>query len=160
MVPSKIARQLELHPRIVDRDVRRQDERVPVALLPQAVNHRCHKAQYATGTLEFHQRRPIGVEPIEDLRMDWVGCLQPFFVVGIAALGRELLVLRSVKVREGARYYVPVLELRRSAIGSNRRRRTISKPSSALAGRHEDSTRPTTGTRSVDAEFGYCAKSP
>jgi hypothetical protein len=29
-------------------------------------------------------------------------------------------------------------------MGSNSRRRTISKPSSAVAGRHEDSTRPTT----------------
>ena len=109
----KGTRQLELDPRIIDRDVRRQDQRVAVALLPKAVNHCGHEAQHAARALELHQRRPIGVEPIEDLRMDWIGGLEPLFVVGIAALRREFLMLRSVEVREGARHHVAIFELRR-----------------------------------------------
>ena len=41
-IVRQVTRQLELHARIIDGDVRRQDERVPVALLPQAVNHCRH----------------------------------------------------------------------------------------------------------------------
>ena len=37
----------------------------------------------------------------------------PLLVIGVAALGRELLVLRPVEVREGPRHHVAVLELRR-----------------------------------------------
>ena len=111
-VVREVAGQLELHARVVDRDVRRQDERVLVALLPQAVDHRRHQAQHAAGALELHQRRPVGVEPVEDLRVDRVGRLDALLVVGVAALGRELLVLRPVEVGEGARHHVAVLELR------------------------------------------------
>ena len=45
--------------------------------------------------------------------MDRVGRLDPLLVIGIAALGRELLVLRPVEVGEGPRHHVAVLELRR-----------------------------------------------
>ena len=37
----------------------------------------------------------------------------PLLVVGVAALGRELLVLRAVEIGEGPRHHVAVLELRR-----------------------------------------------
>ena len=90
-VVREVARQLELHARVVDRDVGRQDQRVAVALLPQAVDHRRHQAQHAAGALELHQRGPVGVEPVEDLRVDRVGRLDALLVVGVAALGRELL---------------------------------------------------------------------
>ena len=111
-VVRQIARQLELHARVVDRDVRRQDQRVAVALFPQAVDHRRHQAQHAARALEFHQRGPVGVEPVENLRVDRIRGLDPLLVVGVAALGRELLVLRAVEVGEGARDHVAVLELR------------------------------------------------
>ena len=98
-VVREVARQLELHARVVDRDVRRQDERVPVPLLPQAVDHRRHQAQHAARALELHQRGPVGVEPVEDLRVDRVGRLDALLVVGVAALGRELLRAASGRSR-------------------------------------------------------------
>ena len=48
-VVREVAGQLELHARVVDRDVRRQDERGLVPLLPQAVDHRRHQSQHARG---------------------------------------------------------------------------------------------------------------
>ena len=77
------------------------------------MDHRRHQAQHAAGALELHQRGPVGVEPVEDLRVDRVGRLDPLLVVGVAALGRELLVLRAVEIGERARHHVAVLELRR-----------------------------------------------
>ena len=113
-VVREVARQLELHARVVDRDGRRQDQRVAVALLPQAVDHRRHQAQHAARALELHQRRPVGVEPVEDLRMDRVGRLDALLVVAVAALGRELRLLRAIEIGEGARGHVALLELRRA----------------------------------------------
>ena len=100
---GQIARQLVTHARIVDRDVGRHDQRVAVALLPQAVDHRRHQAQHAARALELHQRRPVRIEPVEHLRMDRIGRLQALLVVGVAALGRELLMLRAIEIGEGAR---------------------------------------------------------
>ena len=99
-VVRQVACQLELHARIVNGDIRRQDERVLVALFPQAVDHRRHQPQHAAGALELHQRGPVGIEPVKDLGVDRVGRLDALFVVGVAALGRELGLLRPVEVRE------------------------------------------------------------
>ena len=82
-------------------------------LLPQAVDHRRHQPQHAARALELHQRRPVGVEPVEDLGVDRVGRLDALLVLGIAALGRELLVLRPVQVGERRADHVAVLELGR-----------------------------------------------
>ena len=41
------------------------------------------------------------------------GCLDPFLVVGVTALGRKLLVLGPVQLRERTRHDVPILELHR-----------------------------------------------
>ena len=82
-------------------DVGRQDQRVLVALLPEAVDDGGHQAQHAAGALELDQGGPVGVEPVEDLRVDGVGRLDALLVVGVAALGRELLVLGAVEVGEG-----------------------------------------------------------
>ena len=92
--------------------MRGQDERVAVALFPQAVDHRRHQAQHAAGALKFHQRGPVGVEPVEDLRMDGIRRLDAFFVIAVAALGRELRLIGPVEIRECARHHVAVLELR------------------------------------------------
>ena len=98
----QIARQLGLHLRVVDRQVGREDERGAVALLPEAVDDRRHQPQHAAGALERHQRRPVRVQAVEDLRMDRICGADPLLVVGVAALGRKLLVLRAVEVRERA----------------------------------------------------------
>ena len=143
-VVREVARQLELHARVVDRDVRRQDERGLVPLLPQAVDHRRHQAQHAAGALEFHQRGPVGVEAVEDLRVDRIGRLDAFLVVGVAALGRELLVLRPVEIGEGPRHHVAVLELlagrpaARTAAGA----RSRSPPRRSRAARRTPRGRP------------------
>ena len=143
-IVREVARQLRLHARVVDGDIGRQDQRVAVALLPQAVDHRRHQAQHAAGALEFHQGRPVRAEAVEDLGVDRVGGLDALLILGLAALRRELGLLRAVQLGEGSRHHVAVLDWAGSDRGWKSRRRTISKPSSALAGRQEDSTRPTT----------------
>ena len=110
-VVRQVARQLELHARVVDGDVRGQDQGVPVALLPQAVDDRRHQPQHAARALELHQRRPVAVEPVEHLGVDGIGRPDALLVVGVPALGRKLLVLRPVVVRERAGHDVPVLVL-------------------------------------------------
>ena len=109
-VVREVARQLGLHARVVDRDRRGQDQRVAVALLPQAVDHRRHQAQHAARALELHQRGPVAVEPVEDLGVDRVGGLDALLVVAVPALGRELGSLRAIEVGEGARGHVALLE--------------------------------------------------
>ena len=94
-----------------------QDQRIAVALLPQAVDHRRHQAQHAARALEFHQRGPVGVQPVEDFRMDRVGRLDALLVFGFAALRRKLGLLVTVKLGEGARHDVAILELRRVGQG-------------------------------------------
>ena len=111
-VVRQVSGQLELHARIVDRDVRGQNQGIPVALLPQAVNHGRHQPQHAPSALELHQRRPIRVQAVEDLRMYRIGRLDPLLVVRVTARGRELLALGPIEVRERPGDHVPVRELR------------------------------------------------
>ena len=92
-VVGQIAGQLGLHLLFVDRHVGREDERVAVAPLPEAVNDRRHEPQHAAGPLESHQRRPVRVQAVEDLRVDGVCSRDALLIVGVAALGRELLVV-------------------------------------------------------------------
>ena len=86
-VVGEISGQLELHPRVVDCDVRRQDQRIAVALLPQAVNDGRHQPQHAARALELHQRRPVRVQAVEDLGMDRIGGLDPLLVIDVPTLG-------------------------------------------------------------------------
>ena len=46
------------------------------------------------------ERGPVVVEPIKKLRVDGIGHLDSPLVVGFATLGRELLLLRAVKLRK------------------------------------------------------------
>ena len=130
---GEVARQFGLHARVVDGDRGREDQRTGVTLLPQAVDDGGHEAQDAARALERHQGRPVGVEPVKDLGVDGVSRLNAPFVVDGATFGRELALLRLIQLgrRRGA---VTLRCVRLSAAkGSKRRRRTISKPSSALA---------------------------
>jgi hypothetical protein len=77
------------------------------------VDHRRHQPQHAARALEFDQRRPVGIEPVEDFRVDRIRRADALLVVAFAALGRKLGLLRAVEIGEGARHDVPVLELRR-----------------------------------------------
>ena len=76
------------------------------------MDHSRHQAQDAARALELHQGGPVVVETVEDLRMNRVGSLQPVLVIRVAALGRELLVLRAIEVVEGPRHCVARNELR------------------------------------------------
>src|SRR5438552_1694122 len=77
------------------------------------MDHRRHQAQHTARALELHQRGPVGIEPVEDLRMDWERSLDALLVVGVAALGRKFRALRAVEVRERARGYVTLLKMLR-----------------------------------------------
>ena len=116
-VVREVARQFGLHARVVDGDVGRLDQRIPVALLPQAVDHGGHQAQHATRALELHQRGPVGVEAVKHFRVDRVGRAQALLIVRIAALRRELLMLGAVEIGKGPCHHVAVGELRRIGQG-------------------------------------------
>lgn len=72
----EVACQLTLPARIVARNVGQLEQRVAVALLPQAMHHCGHEAQHATGALALHQRGPVGVEAVTHFWMDRVRCTQ------------------------------------------------------------------------------------
>ena len=97
--------------RVVDREVRGEDERVTVVLHPEVVDHGGHQAQHASGALEPHEGRPVRVEAVEDLGVDRVRGLQSLLVVGVPALRRKVRVLPAVEVGERPGDGVPVLEL-------------------------------------------------
>src|SRR5258706_7678260 len=73
--------------------------------------------------------------------MDGEGCLHALLVAGLVGGHGELGLLAAVQIAERAHDRVAPRGAG-SLIGSNRRRRTISKPSSALAGRQADSSPP------------------
>ena len=98
----EVAGQLELHDLVVHGDVARHDEHVAVLPFPERMDHGGHQAQHAAGPLELVERGPVVVEPVEHLRVNRVGHLDPAFVVGFAAFGRELLLLRAVQIDESA----------------------------------------------------------
>ena len=71
---------------------------------------------------------PVGVEAVKHFRVDRVRRAQALLVVRVAALGRELLVLRAVEIGKGPCHHVAVLELRRISQGLEEPPRTISNP--------------------------------
>ena len=97
----QIPRQFELHGRIVYRNSGGHDQQVAILAFPQRVDYTGHQSQYTTRPLEFVQRGPVVVQPVEQLRMDRVGHLQPAFVIAFTAFRGKLIVLRAVHVHEG-----------------------------------------------------------
>src|SRR5690606_16510133 len=106
----EISSQLGLHPRIIDRYRGRENQRVPVSLLPKAVDHRSHESQNATGALKLEQGGPVGVEPVEDLGVDRIGRLDALLVLSTPAVRRKLGRLGVIQFGEGAGGYVSLLE--------------------------------------------------
>ena len=109
-VVGQVAGQLVAHPVVVDGDGGRQQQRVAVPPLPQAVDHRRHEPQHAAGALEPGEGGPVRVEAVEDLGMDGVSGLEAALVVGGAALGGKLHPLLPVQLPEGAGRQVALLE--------------------------------------------------
>jgi hypothetical protein len=60
--------------------------------------------------LKLHERGPIRVKSVKNLRVDGIGGLNPFLVISVVALRRKLGVLSPVKVGKGPCNYVAVLE--------------------------------------------------
>ena len=111
-VVVEVPGQLRLYARVFERDAAGQDEGTAITSLPLVVNHRRHQPQHAARALELRQRRPVGVQPIEHLRVNGIRFLDPLLVVGLPALGGEFLLLRAVQVGEAARHHVASRELR------------------------------------------------
>src|SRR5664279_4856847 len=64
------------------------DQRAGVTGGPQGVDHGAHQPQHTTGALEAFQGGPVGVEPVEQFRVDGVGGLDPGLVVtGLGVAG-------------------------------------------------------------------------
>jgi len=64
------------------------------------MNHRRHQTQHAARALEFIQSRPVVIEPVEQLRMDRIRRFDPALIFRLAGLGRKLLGVLAVLVRE------------------------------------------------------------
>ena len=64
--------QLRLHRRVVERHGRRQDHRRLIVAGPERRDHRRHQTQHAAGALEAFERRPVLVQPGEQLGVDRV----------------------------------------------------------------------------------------
>ena len=71
------------------------------------MDDRRHKTQHAARALEFVQSRPVVVQAVEKFRVDGVGLADAPFVVGLAAFGGELVVLRPIHAHIGAGHSVP-----------------------------------------------------
>ena len=84
----------------VQRDAAGQDERAGVAGGPQGVDDLAHQAQHPAGALELLQRRPVVVEPVEQLRVDGVGGLEPVLVLAALHVAGELAVVLAVEADE------------------------------------------------------------
>ena len=59
-----------------------------------------HQSQHATGALEPLERRPVLVQPVEQLRVDRVGRLDPVLVGDLGALAGELAAVLGVELDE------------------------------------------------------------
>ena len=73
------------------------------------MDHGRHQAQDTARPLELHQGRPVGIQAVEDLRMDRVGRFQSPFVLPLSATRREGVAgvgpvgLGECPARQGAR---------------------------------------------------------
>ena len=92
---------LVAHIGVVQRQAARHDQRVVVAVLPQAVDHLGHHLQHATRALEVVQRGPVLVEPVEHFGVDGVGVDQALEVPALLCLLRKVIAVGGVEVREG-----------------------------------------------------------
>ena len=86
----QVLRDLRQHVVGVKRHPARHDQRRRVVALPQLVDDRGHQPQHATGPLEPVQRRPVAVQPVEQLRVQRVRRLDPLLIRRLGDPGREL----------------------------------------------------------------------
>ena len=89
-VVGEVAGQLVAHAVVVDGKGGGQQQRVAVPPLPQAVDHRRHQAQHASGALKLGEGGPVRVESVEDLGMNRVSRPDAALIIGSAAFRGEL----------------------------------------------------------------------
>ena len=109
-VVGKVTIEFRLDRQIIQQDIGWHYQGAAVSVIPEAVNDGGHKAQHAAGSLEVLQRRPVGIEPLENLRVYWVSGLDAVFVGRLSALGWEFLTIGSVKVAIGPGDVIPLYE--------------------------------------------------
>ena len=96
----QVLRDLRQHVVGVKRHPAGQDQRRRVVALPQLVDDRGHQPQHATGPLEPVQRRPVAVQPVEQLRVQRVRRLDPLLIRRLGDPRRELGPVLRVEVGE------------------------------------------------------------
>ncbi len=99
-VVREVLQQLAVDRRDVERHGAGHDQRPGVVRGPQRVDDGAHQPQHAAGALEALERRPVLVEPVEQLRVYRVGRLDPVFVGDLTALARELPSVLAVELHE------------------------------------------------------------
>ena len=77
---------------------------VGVAGLPQRVDDGAHQPQHAAGALEPLQRRPVLVQPVEQLRMQRVSVPDPLLVLRLGDPRGELAPVLGIELGERARH--------------------------------------------------------
>src|SRR5699024_9512156 len=91
------------HSRTSDRHGTGHDERRLVPSVEESLDHGAHQPKDSTGPLEPFQGGPILVQPVEELRMDRIGTIDPFFVCALPHVGRQFTLIGPVIVDELAR---------------------------------------------------------
>ena len=122
----------------VQRYPARHDQRRRVVALPQRVDDRAHQPQHAAGALEPVQRRPVLVQPVEQLRVDRVRRLDPLLVGRLGDPGGELGPVPGVEVGERPRDRGDIRPARRRRpprTAAAARSRTTRPPKRAATGR-------------------------
>jgi len=71
-----------------------------------------HEPQDAARALEFGQRGPVFIQPVEDFGVDGVAGFESVEVSAFAGLGRELVGVVGVEGRKGAAYVAAVVFVR------------------------------------------------
>ncbi len=90
----------------VERQRAGHDHQRGVAPRPELVDHRRHQAQHAACALEALQRRPVLVEPVEELGVDGVGPAQALQIVTLGDPAGELACRIAVHIPESRHHGV------------------------------------------------------
>ena len=96
----QVLNQLIARVAIHQRKAARHDQRIVVAVFPQAVDHLRHQLQHAARALEVVQRGPVFIQAVEHLGVDRVGVFQPFQILAVLRLGGQVVAVGDVVVRK------------------------------------------------------------
>ena len=98
---GQVVNALVAHHRIVQRQRAGHDERILVVAVPQPVDDDGQVLQHPARALEFVQRGPVLVQPVEHLGVDGVGLGNALLVTRLLCLSRELAGVLAVQLAKG-----------------------------------------------------------